>query len=139
MSYHLQPLEIQAITNLVSRWEGKITWDLVTEKCRTQFGIKISRQALSSHESIHRAFSDYKKAGGGKSTGKVVKQNSRPQSLKAASDRIDRLEKEIERLERENRLYKEMFIIWQKNARNRNISIEELSRPLVAVDKDRTD
>lgn len=55
-----------------------------------------------------------------------------------AAQRIDRLTREVERLERENTALLEQFVVWQYNAFTHGLSQEELNKGLYEIDRGQT-
>jgi hypothetical protein len=138
MARHLSPRDIESIISLIVGWKGKLTWDLLCGECSQAIGFSPTRQTLSSYSRIRHSFSAAKKAGGNNE--KLPETPIRkPQSLRVAGERITRLEKEVERLKRENSLLLEQFIVWQQNCTARGLTINDLNQPLMKVDRERTE
>lgn len=60
---------------------------------------------------------------------------SLPLTMKAAAERLERLEAENERLRQENEKILEQFVRWQYNAYARGLSERDLNRPLPTIDR----
>ena len=58
------------------------------------------------------------------------KEQKLPASLKIAQAKIEAMETKIARLEKENSLLLEQFVVWQYNAYKYGVSIEKLNEPL---------
>lgn len=61
-----------------------------------------------------------------------------PPTLAMAAQRIDRLTREVERLERENTALLEQFVVWQYNAFTHGLSQEDLNKGLYKIDRGQT-
>ncbi|MDK1313647.1 hypothetical protein [Pseudoalteromonas ardens] len=48
------------IERLIRLWEGKLTWELLTQKIYMDMGIKVSRQTLEGYNSIYIAYRNQK-------------------------------------------------------------------------------
>lgn len=69
----------------------------------------------------------------------AVKDLKIPATLAVAAQRIERLTREVERLERENVALLEQFVVWQYNAYTHGISREKLNKGLLQIDRGQTD
>ncbi|BCA97865.1 hypothetical protein ATCC19606_02010 [Acinetobacter baumannii] len=58
------------------------------------------------------------------------KQQKLPASLKIAQARIESLEAKNTRLEKENAMLLEQFVVWQYNAHKYGLSIAKLNEPM---------
>lgn len=56
-----------------------------------------------------------------------------------AAQRIERLTREVQRLEKENTALLEQFVVWQYNAFTHGISREKLNKGLLKIDKGQTE
>lgn len=122
---------IAAVVRLIRGWDGdKIRWVDVCEAAGNLIGFTPSRQGLSRHEAILVAFQSKQESlriGG--------HHQPVPSSLAIAAKRIAGLQAKNRELERRIRDLNERFRTWQYNAHVRNISEEELDRPLPVVTK----
>ena len=135
MAKHLNDRDVAAIVNLIHGWdEAKLTWDAICDAAEPLVGKKPTRQSLTTHSAIATAYKVVKK--GVKERGP---RNPRPVSLKSASDRIAKLEREIEQLKEENRAYKQQFVLWQYNAYKYGLKEHQLMEPLPKIDRERSD
>lgn len=129
MAKHLTEREIEAIAELIRNWsKPKITWQAICDAVESLIGRRITRQALNSHEEIVTAYKAVKKGIGKQTT-------NRPSSLKVASERISRLEREVARLKEENRLLRERFAIWQYNAYKHGLKEHQLNEQLPQINR----
>lgn len=88
-----------------------------------------TRQTLQKFARIKNAYDLGKKS---PTALKILKskQQKLPASLKIAQVKIDALESKIKRLEKENSLLLEQFVVWQYNAHKYGVSIDKLNEPL---------
>jgi hypothetical protein len=108
---HLTDRDVEAVVNILDGWQGKLSWELFCDACEPRIGTKPSRQTLWKIVRIQDAFEQCKKR-----IKKGEPKVTLPLSLKIAADTITRLERENERLKRENDKLLEQFVIWQYNA-----------------------
>ncbi|MFG0861999.1 hypothetical protein [Pseudomonas mosselii] len=134
MAKHLTKDDIRAIADTLLSWEGALNWELLCDKVAGLVGKRPTRQSLSSHLEIKRAFAQAKKT----ATEEVVRIPT-PSSLKIAGDRIARLESEIQALKAENSQLLEKFLTWQYNASIAGLHESQLNRPLPLIDRERSD
>lgn len=62
-----------------------------------------------------------------------------PPSMRVAIERIARLERENERLKRENAELLQQYVIWQYNAHIHSLSERTLNKSLPGIDRGQTD
>ncbi|WP_273210287.1 hypothetical protein [Marinobacter subterrani] len=127
MARHLTDIDVNRILALIDSWQYDLKWEALVKACEINLGIKTTRQALSRKQQIKEAFQTYKK------TQKLDLSDvsaARPNDINTAHQRIERLLKRIEKLEYENRLLKEKFLVWQYNAEQRGVTEEMLHRPI---------
>jgi len=135
LAKHLTTANVKTIVNLIRGWErSKITWPAICEAVEHQIGSRPTRQTLNAHEPIVEAYRAKKAILKGEG---AVKR--RPASLGIAASRIANLEAENRELKEQNRLYKQMFTIWQYNAYKYGLSEAQLNEALPRVDRERTD
>jgi hypothetical protein len=131
-------LDSEAISRIVSildGWSEKLTWELLIGAIRRHLRADYTRQALHKHERIKQAFAQRKKI---LSSGSTVEEMKGPPELRAALERVARLEGENARLTAENQCLLEQFACWAYNAHTRGLDNAFLSRPLPAVNRDQT-
>jgi hypothetical protein len=132
-------LDSEAISRIVAildGWSGKLTWELLIDAIRRHLRADYTRQALHKHERVKQAFSLRKKALSDGRTGAVPDVDS--PELRAALERIARLEAENVRLQSENQALLGQFACWAYNAHTRGLDHAFLSRPLPSVNRDQT-
>lgn len=132
MARHLTDHDVNRILALIESWQYDLKWDALVKACEISLGVKTTRQALNRKPQIKEAFQNYKK------TQKLDLSDvtaARPNDINTAHQRIERLMKKIEKLEYENRVLKEKFLVWQYNADQREITEEMLNRPIPRHDK----
>lgn len=132
MAKHLSDRDINQIVEILDGWRGKLTWNLFCEACKTVVGREPSRQTLFRQPRIKKAFE------GAKKRIALPQDTPLPCSLRAAGERIARLENENKRLVSENNLLLQQFVVWQYNAFTRGISERDLNRPLPEIDRGKT-
>jgi hypothetical protein len=49
------------IERMIRLWEGKLTWNLLTQKIHLELGLKISRQTLEDYKGIYATYIHQKK------------------------------------------------------------------------------
>ncbi|MEN4602338.1 hypothetical protein ABEG90_06910 [Pantoea agglomerans] len=138
MAKHLTNKDLQIIINCIAGWQsskqGKFTWENLCDSVTELLGKRPTRQSLSQHTAIVRAFELQKK--NIKSGASEVK---RPANLNIASQQIRNLQLKNESLKEEVRVLKQQFIIWQFNAYKYGIKEYQLNAPLMPVDREKTD
>jgi hypothetical protein len=137
MAVHLSDKDIESIVKIIDGWSRseKLTWDNLILVVQTRLFRKYSRQALSRHERIKRAYTLKKQF---LSTGSDSKTEFKSVELQKAMERIERLKAENERLKDENNALLEQFARWAYNAHTRGLDEAFLNRALMPVDRERT-
>jgi hypothetical protein len=125
MARHLTEDDVRRIVNLLKNWKFDLTWDLLVKACSVTLDIQTTRQALNRKAEIKEEFGVRKRS---LKTG--VDETSRPNSINAAHDRINRLTQRNQELEAQNMRYREIFKRWQYNAETRGVGKDVLDRPL---------
>lgn len=132
MARHLNSNDVKRIIGLIDGWSGKLTWDLLCEKIEEALGCRKTRQTLNANAPIKEAFTHKKERLKNQIVGLKI-----PASLGIAAQRIQRLEEENARLQKENDRLNIKFLVWQSNAyRHRSLTKDQLDAPLPAVDRD---
>ena len=137
MAVHLSDNDIETIVKIIDGWSRseKLTWDNLILTAQMRLFRKYSRQALSRHERIKRAFTLKKQF---LSTGSDSKTEFKSVELQKAMERIDRLKAENERLKNENNALLEQFARWAYNAHTKGLDEAFLNRALMPVDREKT-
>lgn len=94
----LNTRQIRKIETLIESWVGKLTWELLVEKIKSELDISITRQSLTTYKSIHTAYKHKKQELRGKGTPELI------EFTKAdidAFERIQNLEAEVKVLQRQ--------------------------------------
>ena len=136
MSKRLTESDIESILGLLDGWQGKLSWSALCEGIENNLGFKTTRQTLNSYPSVKDAFQALKQ--GGLGSQKLDRQIKQAPSLTIASQRIERLTRENERLQRKNKALLEQFAIWQYNAHINQLTEEKLNKPLPQIDREIT-
>ena len=129
---NLDPRAVESILLLLDGWTNALTWQYLIEAVRERLGERYTRQALAGHERIAHAFAQRKQDLRVLRKG-VPRELSAEQRLEA--DRINRLEATVSRLERENQLLRERFVLWAYNAHVHGVGERELNKALPPVDR----
>jgi hypothetical protein len=128
-----------------------ITWEAVREVVRKKYPDAVwKRQTLAKNDDLQKAFQDTKRrllrqreeaatkesTGGGKT--------AKPPRPKSGTDefyqgRIAFLETRVRDLETENACLKEQFVRWQRNAFIAGMTMQQLDRPLLPIDRGQAD
>lgn len=133
MAKHISDQDIDNIVGVLDYWpiDEKLTWDRLCKAIEEQLDVVPSptRQTLQKYARIKNAFDLCKKSPAAKLK---ISQNKKrlPASLKIAQLRIEAIETKVNRLEKENSLLLEQFVVWQYNAYKYGISIEKLNETL---------
>lgn len=136
-SKNLDDKIIQEIVEITDGWSGALTWDALVEAVSGRMGLRYTRQTLHKHERIKLAFSARKKAF---TNGEVAEPKKVSDVvLRAALDRLARLESENERLKRENANLLEQFVRWTYNAGTNGLGVDFLNQALPEVHRGQTD
>lgn len=130
MARHLRDRDIEGVVKLLDGWRGKLTWDQLCDACEPILGSRPSRQTLYRYVRIKDAYSLTRRRL--KEDGESL---SLPPTIKAAAERLARLNAENERLRHENECLLEQFVRWQYNAYAKGLSDRDLNRPLPAIDR----
>lgn len=132
MAKHLTDEDIQNIVSLLDGWDRdrKLTWDNLCELAFKRYKISSTRQTIQKPVRVKTAFNDRKAAlKSGQEKRKL------PASLSIASNRIEKLENENARLQKEQDALLAQFVVWQYNAYANGMSVEQLNRPIPAKSK----
>ena len=133
MAQHLTDQDIENIVEILDYWSpnDKLTWDRLCNAIEQQLELTPAptRQTLQKYARIKNAFDLGKKSPTARLRMSRAKEKV-PASLKIAQVRIDALESQTQRLEKENSMLLEQFVVWQYNAYKYGISIEKLNEPL---------
>lgn len=131
MTAHLNDDKIDVIVRVIDGWTENLSWPALVEAIAIRLGESPSRQALSRHPRILKAFQLKKK----------LLQHGRPE-LKLGRAEVEKLHEQIGRLKSENlRLTAEnnelldQFRRWAYNASISGLSKADLNRPLPRVDR----
>ena len=133
MAQHLTDKDIENIVELLDYWSPneKLTWERLCKAIEVQLELvpAPTRQTLQKFERIKNAYDLGKKSPAALKILKA-KQQKLPASLKIAQVKIEALEAKNARLEKENAMLLEQFVVWQYNAYKYGMSMERLSEPM---------
>ena len=87
------------IEKLIHKWEGKLTWDLLTKSVELELGLKTTRQTLCTYTGIDTAFKNKKSTLRGATPALYKKMTSSEVDL---IKRIESKEEEIKFLNQKN-------------------------------------
>ena len=118
---------IDIALKLLDSWTGKLTWLRFLAMLEVDLGHKYTKAALLRHS---RFKDSWDKRRWSENPERNEKNNFGNYGLQIALEKIAKLEKTIERLENDNNLFNEKFVVWATNAANKGITIEELNRPI---------
>lgn len=133
MAQHLTDQNVQDIIEILDYWspEEKLTWERLCKAIEEQLELvpAPTRQTLQKFARIKNAYDLGKKS---PTASKILKANQQklPASLKIAQVKIDALENKLVRLEKENSMLLEQFVVWQYNAHKYGVSIAKLNEPM---------
>ncbi|RYE43575.1 MAG: hypothetical protein EOP24_27925 [Hyphomicrobiales bacterium] len=124
----LTPELLQQVLDTLDGWEGKLTWELLLASVQQLSGHRYSRFTFADYPDIALAFSTRKDDLRG--TLPRTKSEPKDEKLREASKRSDRLIAKNSRLEAENRLLTEQFVVWAINAERKGVTMDMLNAPL---------
>lgn len=136
MAKHLTDKDINNVVELLDEWptDAKLTWDKLVEAVEHDYRFKTTRQTLQKQQRIKTAFIEVKVIISGNPVTSSKSKQKLPASLKAAANMIEKRDRTIARLERENRAILEQFLTWQYNAHIHGMTIAQLNQPLPTKD-----
>lgn len=119
--------KINIALKLLDGWSGKLTWDRFLALLEVDLGHKYTKAALLRHAKFKASWDKRRWAENDDSDGN---NNFGNQGLAIALEKIKKLEQTIARLENDNNLLNEKFVIWATNASNKGITFDELNRQI---------
>ncbi|MCQ1060067.1 hypothetical protein LRP52_34235 [Photobacterium sp. ZSDE20] len=137
MAKHLNDKDINNVVELLDDWptDTKLTWDKLVEAVQHDYKLTTTRQTLQKQPRIKSAYKEVKEIISGSPTLSDKGKKKLPASLSAAADMIEKRDRTIERLEKENRALLEQFHTWLYNSDLHGITIAQLSQPLPTKDE----
>jgi len=133
MSKHLTDQDIENIVELLDYWplDEKLTWERLCKAIELQLELvpAPTRQTLQKYVRIKNAYDQCKRS---PASAKIKNNQTQklPASLKIAQTKIEALEAKNVRLEKENAMLLEQFVVWQYNAHKYGLSITKLNEPM---------
>jgi hypothetical protein len=125
---------IEVILHILDNWKGKLSWDTLIDAIKASISTQYTRQALSRHERIASAFSLRKNSPDRDS----AQRTSGDPRIEGYVAKIATLEAENARLSSEGERYRAQFIRWTNNAQRKNLTFEDLNKPLPPVNRGKT-
>lgn len=118
---------IEIALKLLDGWTGKLTWSRYLALLELDIGHKYTKAALLRHSRFKVAWD---KRRWNENPDRNIEKGFGNHGLQTALEKIEKLEATIERLENENHLLIEKFVVWSTNATNKGLTIEDLNRPI---------
>ncbi|HEX6705320.1 MAG TPA: hypothetical protein VF169_11220 [Albitalea sp.] len=131
MTTHLTVEKIDTIVRVLDGWDGPLTWNLLIESAAIRLGECPTRQALSEHTRVLKAFQRRKQE---LKSGRTPLRTGRVE-IEKLLERLSRTEAENRRLDSENEDLLDQFRRWAYNAHISGITLEMLNAPLPKVDR----
>ncbi|HAT6803315.1 TPA: hypothetical protein JAN03_14940 [Citrobacter freundii] len=92
---NLSTTQILDIRKIITHWEGKLTWLILTSKIESELNIKISRQSLCKYQGINSDFKKKKESLRGFHP-EINAEKQNVSTLLILQERIRKLETELE-------------------------------------------
>ena len=124
MAKHLTDNDIKNIVEFLDEWDLtiRLTWDKLCDALRDSHGLNHTRQTLQKYQRVKDTFQSVKKH----ASGTVPKKKKvLPSSLAVAAEKIEKLERKNQRINKENDRLLEQFLVWQYNAQIGRASCRE--------------
>jgi hypothetical protein len=127
---------ISTVLETLDGWKGKLTWELLLDAVQTSTGYRYSRFTFAEYPEIANAFSLKKDH----LRGALPRERGEPRDerVRAALAQAERYKSKVSRLEAENQLLLEQFVIWATNAERKGITLDMLNAPLPKPLRDRS-
>ena len=127
---------LQQVLDILDGWEGKLTWELLLDAVEARVSHRYSRFTFAEYPEIANAFSLKKD----RLRGTLPRNRSEPKDerLRAAYEQVDRLSAKVARLQVENDLLNEQFVIWAINAERKGVTMDMLDASLPKPHRDQT-
>lgn len=134
-SKNLTDENIQMAVDILDGIDGKLTWDDLIEALYIRSGESYTRQTLSKHTRIKRAYDIAKERiiRERENTGRIDASLSQKEYI--LTEKLRTLEAENERLKQENSDLLYQFTRWAYNAYAHGMTPEQLDKPLPPVDR----
>lgn len=125
---------IKLVLETLDGWSGKLTWDLLLDAVETSCGHRYSRFTFADYPEIATAFSLKKDALRG--SWKSERGAPKDERVRAALEQAARYRSKADRLQKENDLLLEQFIVWATNAERKGVTMDMLNQPLPKPPRD---
>ena len=136
MSKHLSENDVEKIVRIIDGLEV-VRWGEILKQVERRLSRAYSRQALRRHARIAAAI-DGRRRAGRISAARTGEQKACTTEGQILEGKIQRLEAQLERLERENGELLEQFVRWSYNATALGVPLDRLDAALPATDLDQT-
>jgi hypothetical protein len=127
---------IAVVLEILDVWKGKLTWELLLDVVQASTGHRYSRFTFAEYPEITNAFSLKKES----LRGTLPRERGEPRDerIRAALAQVERYKAKANRLEAENQLLTEQFVIWAINAERKGVTLDMLNAPLPKPQRDRS-
>lgn len=127
---------IAIVLETLDTWKGKLTWESLLDAVETSIGCRYSRFTFAEYPEIANAFALKKEF----LRGTLPRPRGEPndERVRAALAQADRYKAKAERLEAENQLLSEQFVMWALNAERKGVTMDMLNAPLPKPGRDQT-
>ena len=134
-SKNLTDENIEVVVSILDGMDGKVTWEDLIEAIYIRTGESYTRQTLSKHSRIKRAYDIAKERiiRERENTGRIDASLSQKEYI--LTEKIKTLEAENERIKKENCDLLYQFARWAYNAYAHGMSPVQLDKPLPPVDR----
>lgn len=124
------------VLETLDAWKGKLTWELLLDAVQVRTGHRYSRFTLAEYPEIANAFSFKKDV----LRGTLPRERGEPRDerIRMALAQAERYKAKANRLEAENQLLTEQFVIWAINAERNGVTLDMLNVPLPIPPRDRS-
>lgn len=127
---------IEIILSILDAWQGKLTWDLLIDAVAKATGQRYSRFTLAEYPGIANAFTERKRKV--RETAGTKPLSARDQRVQDALERARIQTERAKRLQAENELLLERFVVWATNAERKGVTMAMLNAPLSKPPRDRS-
>ncbi len=134
MAKHITDNDVERIVEILDGWRDKLTWEALCDACVPVINTKPARQTLIKFTRIINAYDACKKR-----LKEGISELRPLPSMRVAIERINRLERENERLKHENTQLLQQFVVWQYNSYAHGLDNHKLNKALPSIDRGQTE